>query len=332
LIVPATKSSNNNHEEQKIPLLVLVGPTAVGKTALAVKVAQRLQTEIISADSAQVYRCLDIGTAKPSEEEKKAAPHHLIDIVDPDCNFSVADYQQEANKTIRKLWQEKKLPFIVGGTGLYINAVIEGYAFGHKGANRRIREDYEQLAATKGLENLYEKLQTIDPEAASKIHPNDRKRIIRALEVYDLEGRPISEQVARTSGRKPPYQTVIFGLFMDRESLYERINQRVDSMIESGWLDEIRYLCEKGYGENDPGMQILGYRELLAYFQGKISWEYTIKEIKKQTRNLAKRQLTWFRRNQNIEWLKVTGPEGLELLTENICFKVQDLVPARANN
>jgi len=329
--MPGKQNGKGHNENPGIPLLVLVGPTAVGKTALAVKVAQRLQTEIISADSAQVYRCLDIGTAKPSAGERKAAPHHLIDIVDPDCNFSVADYQKQANKIIQNLWQGNKLPFLVGGTGLYINAVIEGYAFGQKGANPQVREHYEQLAAVEGLGSLYEKLKGIDPEAASKIHPNDRKRIIRALEVYDQEGRPISQQVARTTEKKPPYDPVIFGLHMDREMLYERIEKRVELMLEAGWLDEVRQLHEKGYGENDPGMQVLGYRQLLAYLQGQYSWEYTIAEIKKQTRNLAKRQLTWFRRNKNITWLKVTEHTDIDNLTENICFKVKDLAPARAN-
>jgi len=329
-------AANINGTEQginpNIPLLVLVGPTAAGKTALAVKVARKLQTDIISADSAQVYRYLDIGTAKPTEKEKKTAPHHLIDIVDPDCYFSAADYQHQAGKIINKLWQDKKMPFMVGGTGLYINAVIEGYAFGQKGANQQVREHYEQLASTQGLETLYKRLLNIDPRAASKIHPNDRKRIIRALEVYDLEGLPISEQVARTAGKQRPYVTTIFGLYMDREKLYERIERRIDSMLEAGWLDEVRLLYEKGYHENHPGMQILGYRQLLAYLHGNNGWDYTVKEIKKQTRNLAKRQLTWFRRNKDIKWLKITEQTDFDNLTENICFKVKDLVPARANN
>ncbi len=330
--MPVNQNDTEQEQKRKIPLLVLVGPTAAGKTALAVKVARRLQTDIISADSAQVYRYLDIGTAKPSEEEKRAAPHHLIDIVEPDCCFSAADYQHQAGKIINKLWQEKKIPFLVGGTGLYINAVIEGYAFGQKGANQQIRDHYERLASAEGLGTLYEKLLTIDPEAASKIHPNDRKRIIRALEVYDLEGRPISEQVARTAGSKRPYDPVIFGLYMDREVLYDKIERRVDKMLEAGWLDEVRLLHEKGYHENHPGLQILGYRQLLEYLQGSSSWEYTVREIKKQTRNLAKRQLTWFRRYKDIEWLKITEQTDLDNLTENICFKVKDLTPARANN
>ncbi len=329
--MPRKKAGEQLNKDRNIPLLVMVGPTAVGKTALAVKVAQKLQTEIISADSAQVYRFLDIGTAKPAEEEKKAAPHHLIDLVEPDRDFSVADYQKEAVKIIEKLWGEGKLPVLVGGTGLYINSVIEGYAFGQKGANRKIRDHYEQLALKEGLENVYGKLKEIDPEAASRIHPNDRRRIIRALEVYELEGRPISEQVARTAGKESPYRILIFGLYMDRDTLYERIEKRVDLMLAAGWLEETRRLLEQGYRDTDPGMQVLGYRQLLDYLQGRIGWEYMVKEIKKQTRNLAKRQLTWFRRNKDIEWLKITDQTAIDHLTENICFKVQDLAPNRAN-
>lgn len=319
-------------KNQKIPLLVLAGPTAVGKTALAVMVAGKLQTDIISADSAQVYRYLDIGTAKPSPQEKRNAPHHLIDIVNPDYYFSVADYQKRAAGIIRELRQKGKLPFLVGGTGLYINAVIEGYAFGPEGANRRIREHYEQQAAEEGLQKLYNKLEKIDPEAAARIHPNDRKRIIRALEFYELEGQPISQQVSRTAAQESPYESLIFGLYMDRDVLYERIDKRVNSMLESGWLDEVRGLYESGYRATDPGMQVLGYRQLLDYLQGGVSWDITVKEIKKQTRHLAKRQLTWFRRNQNMEWLKITDPLDLDYLTENIYFKVKDLAPTRANN
>ncbi len=332
--MPVNKAGDQESKNRNIPLLVLVGPTAVGKTALAVSVAKKLQTEIISADSAQVYRFLDIGTAKPSEAEKNDAPHHLIDLVEPNRDFSVADYQKEAVKVIEKLWGGGKLPFLVGGTGLYINAVIEGYAFGPKGANREIRDRYEQLASKEGLDKLYYKLKGIDPEAASRIHPNDRRRIIRALEVYELEGRPISEQVTKTArGERgeSTYRTLILGLYMDRGALYERIEKRVDLMLAAGWLEETRRLFEQGYRDTDPGMQVLGYRQLLDYLLGRIEWEYMVKEIKKQTRNLAKRQLTWFRRNKDIEWLKITDQTSIDHLTENICFKVKDLAPDRAN-
>jgi len=329
--MPAKSTGTQGKPRRKIPLLVLAGPTAAGKTALAVSLAQKLQTEIISADSAQVYRYLDIGTAKPTEEEKKAAPHHLIDIVDPAHVFTVADFQSRAHRVIETLWQKEKLPFMVGGTGLYINAVIKNYAFGQMGISPPIREYYEKEAALSGLAKLYEKLKSLDPEAASKIHPNDRRRIIRALEVYELEGKPISEQVARTADREPPYDLKFFGLYMDRAALYKRIEKRVDLMLEAGWLDEVKRLYNQGYREKDPGMQILGYRQLLTYLQGKSSWDNTITAIKKQTRNLAKRQLTWFRREKKLEWIKITEFTNLDDLTENICLRVKDLLPTRAN-
>lgn len=329
--MPAKSTGGQSKPRRKIPLLVLAGPTAVGKTALAVSLAQKLQTEIISADSAQVYRYLDIGTAKPTEEEQKAAPHHLIDIVDPEHVFTVADFQSRARQVIETLLQKEKLPFMVGGTGLYINAVIKNYAFGEMGISPQIREYYEKEADLRGLEKLYEKLKDLDPEAASKIHPNDRRRIIRALEVYEQEGKPISEQVARTAAIEPPYDLKFFGLYMDRATLYKRIEKRIDLMLDAGWLDEVKHLYNQGYREKDPGMQILGYRQLLTYLQGKSSWENTVTAIKKQTRNLAKRQLTWFRREKELEWIKITEFTNLDDLTENICLKVKDLLPTRAN-
>ncbi len=330
--MPHDDTGGLDNKENKIPLLALVGPTAVGKTALAVRVAQKLKTDIINADSAQVYRFLEIGTAKPSEEEKKAVCHHLIDLVKPHQKFSVADYQKKANKIIEELWINNKLPFLAGGTGLYVDAVIKGYAFGQKGGSSSLRRYYEQIAAAEGLEKLYIKLKRADPEAASNIHPNDQRRIIRALEVYDLEGKPISEQVKKTAGQSSPYETMIFGLYMERDQLYERIERRVDQMLEAGWLEEIRQLHEQGYRDTDPGMQILGYRQLYAYLQGSAVWEETVEEIKKQTRNLAKRQLTWFRRNRAIKWKKITDQSSFEKLSENICFIVKDLDRRRANS
>ncbi len=322
-------SNSDSKKEDRKPLLVLVGPTAVGKTALALKVARRLKTDIISADSAQIYYELDIGTAKPSPEEQKIAKHHLIDLVYPHQYFSVADYQKLAHNKIEQLWEAGKLPFMVGGTGLYISAVTKNYAFGQKGPSSDLRQMYEQLAAAEGLEKLYARLKSIDPEAASKIHPNDKKRIIRALEVYTLEGKPISRQVTNTESRQQsiPYKTLIFGLDMDREALYERIEKRVEMMFRHGFPEEVRSLARQGYSANDPGMKVLGYRQLLAYLEGKMGFEEAKEEIKKQTRNLAKRQLTWFRRDKAIEWIDITEIKDFNNLTENICFKVKDIAP-----
>ena len=316
--------TNFNH---KIPLLVIAGPTAVGKSELALQVAGQLQTEIISADSAQVYRYMDIGTAKPTAEEQNRIKHHLIDLVDPDQPFSVADYQQAANKIIKKLWSAKRLPLMVGGTGLYIRAVTNAYAFGRRGADYSTRKNYEQDALRFGLRYLYQKLQDLDPETACKIHPNDQKRIIRALEVYSLEGKPISEQVTQTRMNESPFKTLLFGLTINRVALYERIENRVEKMLEKGFLEEVRSLRNKGFGEAAPGMQILGYRQLLAYLEGSEGWEDTVAAIKKETRNLAKRQLTWFRREKEIIWIDVKESTAPEEIAENICKIVKDLAP-----
>lgn len=316
--------TNFNH---KIPLLVIAGPTAVGKSELALQVAEQLQTEIISADSAQVYRYMDIGTAKPTAEEQNRIKHHLIDLVDPDQPFSVADYQQAANKIIKKLWSAKRLPLMVGGTGLYIRAVTNAYAFGRRGADYSTRKNYEQDALRFGLRYLYQKLQDLDPETACKIHPNDQKRIIRALEVYSLEGKPISEQVTQTRMNESPFKTLLFGLTINRVALYERIENRVEKMLEKGFLEEVRSLRNKGFGEAAPGMQILGYRQLLAYLEGSEGWEDTVAAIKKETRNLAKRQLTWFRREKEIIWIDVKESTAPEEIAENICKIVKDLAP-----
>jgi tRNA dimethylallyltransferase len=311
----------------KIPLLVLVGPTAVGKSKLALKISHFLNTDIISADSAQVYRRLDIGTAKPNPEEQLAVKHHLINIIDPDKFYSAADYQRDADKVIGQIWRQGKLPFMVGGTGLYIKAVTDRYAFGPKGASRELRSAYEHLARTEGLDKLYARLKAVDPDAAEKIHHNDQKRIIRALEVYTLEGKPISTQVSSTYPHESPYRTVIFGLTMERDMLYRRIENRVDKMLEQGFLDEVHSLYKEGYDDDAPGMQVLGYRQLLAYLKKYMSWEETIIEIKKQTRNLAKRQLTWFRRENIFEWFKITEQSLLDNITENIYSKVKDITP-----
>ncbi len=316
---------NDNNSNELIPLIILAGPTAVGKTSVALELAYLLKTDIISADSAQVYRGLDIGTAKPTVQEQEKARHHLIDLVNPDQNYSAADYQKDADRVIMHLWQQNKLPFMVGGTGLYIKAVTDRFAFGPKGADQELRDKFIKQCDEDGLDRLYEKLSTVDPEAASKIHPNDRKRIIRALEVYTLEGKQISGQVSETKTNISPYRLFYHGLTMDRDQLYNRIDRRVDLMIEEGFLEEVRSLIEKGYSLNSPGMQILGYRQLAEYLEGNISFNAAVQEIKKQTRNLAKRQLTWFRREEAIEWYEINNQSTFSDIAENIYSKVKDI-------
>ena len=323
--------ANGQSSVTKIPLLLLVGPTAVGKSAIALKVAKHIDTDLISADSAQVYRYMDIGTAKPSPEEQNEVQHHLINLVNPDQSFSAADYQKAAFKTIKQVWKEGKLPFMVGGTGLYIRAVTERYAFGQKGASIDLRSSYQNIALTEGLDRLYEHLKSVDPASAAMIHPNDQRRIIRALEVYTLEGKPISGQVKETGRLESPYKIIWFGLKMERDLLYRNIENRVDKMIQQGFLDEVRNLYQLGYRENAPGMQALGYRQLLLYLSGELGWDETVAEIKKQTRNLAKRQLTWFRRDAHIEWITITDYVSINSIIENISLKVKDLTSAQAN-
>ncbi len=318
---------NYEQKKDKIPLLILAGPTAVGKSSLALKLAQKLKTDIISADSAQVYRGLDIGTAKPSLEEQRMVKHHLIDIVDPDQNYSAADFQKSADAIIEELWKSEKMPFMVGGTGLYIKAVTDRYAFGPKGANSAIRAAFEEQISREGLEQLYRRLKTVDPQAANKIHPHDRKRIIRALEVYEQEGKPISGQEAMTGRLDSPYRPIFYALHMERHALYEKIEQRVELMLKKGFLGEVQSLWEQGYNQGCPGMQILGYRQLLSYFQGSMNWEKTVAEIKKQTRNYAKRQLTWFRREKEIEWIEINNMSSFNDIAENIYLKVKEITP-----
>ncbi|OPL10143.1 MAG: hypothetical protein AVO34_04070 [Firmicutes bacterium ML8_F2] len=318
-------------EENKIPLLILVGPTAVGKTAAAIKLAGMLEIEIISADSAQIYKGLDIGTAKPPEEEQNKVKHHLIDLLEPDQPFSAAEYQKAADKTIIAMWMSGKLPFMVGGTGLYIKAVTDRYAFGEKGPSPKLREQLQDKASREGIKKLYLKLQKVDPKAAAAIHPHDQKRIVRALEVYYREGKPISRQVEETSRRGTPYKIVKFGLNMERHLLYRRIEQRVDMMIEQGFVEEVRRLNEKGYNDKMPGMQILGYRQIGRYLEGRNNWQETVASIKKETRNLAKRQLTWFRREKDIQWLEITNDFSYSQAAEIIYNKVKDLAPLQAN-
>ncbi len=316
---------------KKIPLLLLVGPTAVGKSAVAMMVARSLSTEIISADSAQVYRYLDIGTAKPTAKEQQTVTHHLIDIISPDQLYNAAAYQKDAARIIKEVWKRGSIPFMVGGTGLYIKAVTDRYAFGSEGADLRLRAIYEELACSEGLEKLFERLKAVDPDAAARIHPNDKRRIIRALEVFTMEGKQISDQVRKTGQDESPYDLYAYGLNMDRELLYKSIENRVDTMIESGLLEEVNSLVSRGYTNESPGMQVLGYKQLLMYLKEQLKWDDAMVEIKKQTRNLAKRQLTWFRREPAITWFTVTDQKSLMTITENICTKVKDLASTRAN-
>ncbi len=308
----------------KKPLLAIVGPTATGKTAVGVQLALKLKGEVVSADSMLVYQGMDIGTAKPTKDEMQGVPHHMIDIVKPDEDYSVARYQKEAEQVIASLHQKNKLPILVGGTGLYIRAVIDEYDFAAPGEDGELRKTLYQQAQLKGNEWLHSKLAEVDPPAAEKIHPNNVRRVIRALEVYKLTGRRISSMQRASYRTNAKYQLAIFGLTMQRNLLYRRIEQRVDQMIAAGLVEEVKSLLDKGIKRSMTAMQGLGYKEIAAYLAGEISLEEAIELIKRDTRRFAKRQITWFKRDPRIHWLDVHNYDNITKLSEEIIALMQE--------
>jgi tRNA dimethylallyltransferase len=291
------------------PLLVIVGPTAVGKTSLSLSMARGFRGEIVSGDSMQVYRHMDIGTAKVTAQERAQIPHHLIDIVDPDYPFSVEEYQRLAREAIEDIHRRGRLPILVGGTGLYIQSVTHGYLLPGVEGNPELRNALHRFADEEGNEKLWEKLRAVDPETAGRLHPNDRRRIIRALEVYEATGVPFSKLQRKVS---PRYDMLWIGLTMPRQRLYERINRRVDRMLEEGLVEEVEVLRKKGYHRDLTSMQALGYKEIMMYLDGEISLEEAVDAIKRGTRKYAKRQLSWFRRLPEVHWFDVSEPESAE--------------------
>lgn len=310
----------------KLPLLCIVGPTAVGKTALSIEVADRLNGEIISGDSMQVYRYMDIGTAKPTAAERKRVFHHLIDILEPDEQFSVADFQREVFKLVPQIVSRNNLPVLVGGTGLYLKAVVDQYDFGECKADWNLRRNLKEQAQKYGHKYLYQQLKKVDPPAAEKIHPHDLKRIIRALEVYRSTGRPISSQGKKTPEKKLPLNFFITGLTMNRKRLYDRINKRVDKMMEKGLEEEVKNLLQRGYNPNLVSMQGLGYRHIINYIQERYTKEEAVELIKRDTRRFAKRQLTLFRRDKRIKWLNLDEFTQEEEIIEKICYIAGKLI------
>jgi tRNA dimethylallyltransferase len=295
---------------EKENVLAIIGPTSVGKTALSLELAARFSGEIISGDSMQFYRGMDIGTAKASPEERAAIPHHLIDICDLDEEFTVADFQRRTAALISDMNSRQILPIIVGGTGLYIQSVLYGYRFSEAGEDEAYRASLSSLAETDGNEALHAKLSAVDPLTAARLHPNDVKRVIRALEIYHLTGKTMAEYQQRSE--ESPYNLLLLGLTMDRALLYERINARVDQMIEAGLIEEVEGLLRKGYDASLRSMQALGYKEIIAYLQGLTTKEAAVELVKKRTRNFAKRQLTWFRAMKDIVWFDITPGFGNE--------------------
>lgn len=288
---------------KKKPLIILTGPTAVGKTKASIGLAKAVDGEIISADSMQVYRHMDIGSAKIKPKEMEGIPHHLIDVLEPDDEFHVVKFQQLAKKAMREIWERGHIPIVTGGTGFYIQALLYDIDFDENEKEDACRKELEAYAREHGAEALHEKLALVDPASAEMIHPNNIKRVIRALEFYEQTGKRISEHNETQRQRESPYAFAYFVLTDDRAHLYERINRRVDQMIEEGLVNEVQALKDKGYTKQLVSMQGLGYKEILDYLDGNCTLEEAIYTIKRDTRHFAKRQLTWFKRERDVIWI-----------------------------
>lgn len=294
---------------KKPKLLVLVGPTAVGKTRMSIELAKLFRGEIISGDSMQVYRGMDIGTAKITSSEMDGVPHHLIDVLNPDEPFSVALFQEYCSKLIPEITSRGHLPFIVGGTGLYVESVCYEFKFTDAAADEDFREEQFKYAEEHGAEALHNKLAAVDPESAVRLHPNDQRRVVRALEIFHLTGQTLSSQLA-TQKKQSPYELCLVGLTMDRQLLYNRIEARIDAMMDQGLLEEVASLLEKGYTRNLVAMQGLGYKEMMEHLVDGVPLDEAVLKLKRDTRRYAKRQLSWFRHMHDIHWVDMTQPEN----------------------
>lgn len=288
----------------------IVGPTCVGKSSVAIGLAKKINAEIVSCDSMQVYKGMDIGTAKPTQQERSEVPHHMIDIVDITHEYNVAEYVRDAGMVIEDIQKKGKTPLVVGGTGLYLKALIDGLFTGPKGDNGiRMRLDKERV------EELYNELKNIDPISAERIKPNDKRRIIRALEVYYLTGRPISSFQTQWRTKRDAF---IIGLNREREDLYSKIDQRVEQMFQAGLVDEVKELVKLGLRENKTACQALGYKEVLGYIDGRYGLEEVKGLVKRNTRHFSKRQLTWFKKDDRVRWILIQEKEGIEGIVERI--------------
>lgn len=299
-------------------IIAIIGPTAVGKTYVSLELAKKLNTEIISADSMQIYKGMDIGTAKITDDEKSGILHHMIDIVNPDREYSVSEFKHEAEKIIDWLAAENKVPIIVGGSGLYVNSLIYDLDFGKVKSNKKIREYYTTFYKDQGADALYEQLMKRDPEACKKIHKNNVKRVIRALEVCDITGKKFSDLNTDIRKPSPEYDSILIGLSMERKVLYERINQRVDEMLSQGLVEEVRSLLEKGYGKDLVSMRGIGYKEIIAYLEGSMDYDQAVSLLKQNTRRFAKRQYTWFLKDENVKWFRMDKAEEIDNTIKDI--------------
>lgn len=305
-------------------VIVIIGPTASGKTSLSIKLAKEINGEIISADSMQIYKHMDIGTAKPTMEEREGIPHYLLDEVLPNEEFSVAKFKDLALEHIEEIMKRGKVPIVVGGTGLYINSLLHNINFSQITTDWEYREKLSKEGEEFGNEYLFNKLKEVDPISAKKIHLNDTKRIIRALEVHEATGKPISQHQEMSRLKPSSYHFTFLGLTMDREVLYDRINKRVDKMMEEGLLQEVKGFMEKGFHHYNIPMQAIGYKELVDYLNEKNTFDEAVENIKQGTRRYAKRQMTWFRRLEDVFWLDVK--DGIN---EEIFKKIKDILATR---
>lgn len=290
------------YEDSRIPVAAIVGHTASGKTALGVEAAKYFGGEVISADSMQIYKGMDVATAKPTEEEKQGIPHHLMDFLDRECSFSVADFVELAGMKIREINGRGKLPIIVGGTGLYISSLLDNIKFAEIKSDENLRKSLEETARTEGNEKLFKRLEAVDPETAAELHPNNLVRVIRAIEVYELTGKKLSQYKVESRLIPTPYKSVIIGIgYNDRQKLYDRINKRVDIMAQNGLVEEAKAVYNNSAMKT--AANAIGYKELIPYFENRAELAVCIDKIKQETRRYAKRQLTWFRKNAEIQWI-----------------------------
>ena len=298
-------------------VIVIAGPTATGKTALSVALSKELGGEVVSADSVQIYKGLNIGSAKPTKEEMQGVPHHMMDILEPDDSFSVANFCARAKEVISEIQSRGKVPVVTGGTGLYISSLVDNDSFIQEETDKSVREKLTQELETFGKEAMHERLTEIDPEAAASIHPNNTKRVLRALEVFFTTGKTLTQQNAQSKLNKSPFHFVLLALTCQRDILYDRINRRVDGMVEQGLFEEVQSLLKRGIPANCQSMQGIGYKEAVQFLNGAVTREACIEKIKQNSRNYAKRQLTWFRRG-DYQWFDAVSPGLYESVKQYI--------------
>lgn len=309
------------------PLVVIVGPTAVGKSRVAVEVAKRFGTEILTADSRQVYCGMDIGTDKPFPAERQGVLHRLIDLVRPDQPFNVGLYRRHATDAIERLYNDRRLPLVVGGTGLYVRTLLKGLCEAPP-ADPVVRAQLQQEGSAQGSDRIYARLMAVDPVSASKLNPRDTSKVIRALEVHQLSGRPISAFQERHGFRERPYRALVIGLVRDREALYRRIEQRIDWQLAHGFVEETVQLLAQGYRRDSAAMKGLGYRQVAAFLAGDYDYAEMVRRFKRDTRHFAKRQMTWFRSEPGIQWLRIDESEQAQRTAERAIERIDRFVAA----